>query len=128
MWINQELSKVRYGGVVSTGEIAPTYSHFLCFTVTERTNSLGFFQDNYTEEQEETHRLIESMHDSGLGYRRIASRLNERGILTSRGNKWSSPQFYSVLKRHRERQERLAHIETEYESVWGRMRIEWSKN
>ncbi|MBS01319.1 MAG: hypothetical protein CMQ24_01245, partial [Gammaproteobacteria bacterium] len=52
---------------------------------------------------EETHRLIKSLHDSGLGYRRIAYRLNERGILTSRGNVWSSPQVYSVLKRYRER-------------------------
>jgi len=63
-----------------------------------------------------------------LGYRRIAYRLNERGILTSRGNVWSSPQVYSVLKRYRERQERLARIETKYESVWGRMRVEWCKN
>ena len=50
------------GGVVSTDEITPTYSHFLCLTVTERTNALAFFQDKYTQEQEDTHALILLVH------------------------------------------------------------------
>ena len=83
---------LRYSGIVSTGEIAPSYSHFLCFTVTERTNALAFYQDKYTQEQEDIHALIKSLHEGGLGYRRIAHHLNANGVKTASGNNWSSPQ------------------------------------
>ena len=114
--------------VSSTGEITPRYSHYLCFTVSERTNRLAFHQEKYTTEQEQTHSLIKSLHDSGIGYRKIAQYLNDKGIKTSKGNQWLNTQVYSVLKRYRERQERLKLIETEYPMEWGKMRIEWMKN
>ena len=119
---------VRHGGIVSTGEITPLYSHFLCFTVTERTNALAFYQDKYTQKQEELHALIKSLHDTGLGYRKIAHHLNTNGVKTSRGNNWRPAQVHSVLKRHRERVERKELIKKDYEPVWGRMRVEWMKN
>ncbi|HCQ82577.1 MAG TPA: hypothetical protein DIT66_07100 [Rhodobiaceae bacterium] len=87
--------------MVSTGEITLSYSHFLCFTVTERTNALAFYQDKYPQEQEELRALIKSLHDGGLGYRKIAHHLNANGVKTSRGNNWSPAQIHSVLKRHR---------------------------
>jgi len=114
--------------VSSTGEITPRYSHYLCFTVSERTNRLGFFQEKYSPEQERTHSLIKSLHDGGMGYRKISQYLNQRGIRTSKGNEWLNTQVYSVLKRYRERQERLELIEKEYPTKWGKMHIEWMKN
>ena len=114
--------------VSSTGEITPRYSHYLCFTVSERTNRLAFFHDKYTPEQEQTHSLIKSLHDDGMGYRKIAEYLNQRGVRTIKGNKWLNTQVYSVLKRFRERQERLELIEKVYPIHWGKMHIEWSKN
>ena len=119
---------VRYGRIVSTGEITPLYSHFLCFTVTERTNALAFYQDKYTQEQEGLHALIKSLHEGGLGYRKIAHHLNANGVKTARGNNWSSPQVHSVLKRYRERVERRELIKRYYEPIWGLMRVEWMKN
>ncbi len=115
--IDAALSSLVYdGGVVltgeitslvfSTGEITPRYSHYLCFTVSERTNRLAFFQEKYTPEQEQLHCLINSLHDDGMGYRKIALYLNDKGFKTSTGKDWKNGHVYSVLKRYQERQER----------------------
>ena len=122
-----EITSPEYDGLDPTGEI-PKYSNYLCFTVSIRTNRLGIFQEKYTPQQDELHNLIKSLHDGGMGYRKIAYYLNDRGIRTSKGNSWKNAQVYSVLLRYRERQERLVHIETDYPITWGKMRIEWMKN
>ena len=105
--IDAALSSLVYdGGVVLTGEITSRYSHYLCFTVSERTNRLAFFQEKYTPEQEQLHCLINSLHDDGMGYRKIALYLNDKGFKTSTGKDWKNGHVYSVLKRYQERQER----------------------
>jgi hypothetical protein len=45
-----------------------------------------------------------------LGYRKISHYLNEKNILTERGNRWESNYVYSVLKRYKERQNRIRNI------------------
>ena len=84
--------------------------------------------DKYSEEQEQIHNLIKSLHDSGLGYGKISQILNEKNIKTSKGNTWKNTQVYSVLKRYRERQERLELINKVYEPEWGKIEIRWEKN
>ena len=65
------------------------YSHFLYFKVSQRTNRFVYpNNDRYTIEQEELHTKIKSLHDSGLGYRRIAKYLNDKGITTFKGHSW----------------------------------------
>ena len=62
-----------------TGDLTNKYITYLCFTVKHRTNSLVHYQsDKYSEEQEHTHNLIKSQHESGLGYRKISNILNEK--------------------------------------------------
>jgi hypothetical protein len=73
-------------------------------------------------------RLIKSLYDSGLGYRKISHYLNERGITTHRGKKWGGNNVYSVLKRHQERETRLEIMEREYEPEWGTMKVIWERN
>ena len=113
--------------VDSTGEItSPIFSHYLCFSVKVRTNKFVYQQlEKYTPEQEELHDKIKSMYDSGMSYRRITKHLNKKGILTHKGNKWgiTGNSVYSVLKRHRERLERIAYRDKEYEPVWSRMKV-----
>tara|TARA_Y100000589_G_C26814723_1_gene491373 strand:- start:27 stop:239 length:213 start_codon:yes stop_codon:yes gene_type:complete len=58
-----------------------------------------------------------------MGYRKISHYLNDRGITTSKGNRWQNTQVYSVLKRYKERLERRDFIEQDYEPVWGRMEV-----
>ena len=45
-----------------------------------------------------------------MGYRKIAKYLNEQGIKTVRGNTWKNTQVFSVLKKYRERQERIQNV------------------
>ena len=63
-----------------------------------------------------------------MGYRRISHYLNERGIKTNLGKKWTNSLVFSVLKRFRQRQERLELIEKEYPQKWEKMKIRWEKN
>ena len=46
----------------------------------------------------------------GLGYRRIAQRLNMDGVLTPRGKTWHPSSVYSLIKKRRIRDERLNHV------------------
>ena len=117
---------LRHGGVVPNCELTSTnnpYSHYICFTISVRTNKLQHYQNRYTERQEETHSLIKFLHDGGMGYRKISHYLNDRGITTSKGNRWQNTQVYSVLKRYKERLERRDFIKQDYEPVWGRMEV-----
>ena len=84
--------------------------------------------DRYSEEQENTYKLIKSLRDEGLGYRKISKILNDKGIKTSKGNTWTNAKVFSVIKRFRERQERLDLLNREYEPVWGKMEVRSKRN
>ena len=71
---------------------------------------------------------IKSLHQSGLGYRKIAHQLNAERITTHQGNKWEGKNVYSVIKRHKEREGRLDFINKEYEPEWSKMEVRWEKN
>ena len=77
----------------------------------------------YSKQQKENHDLIQSLREKGLGYRKISKILNNKGIKTSRGTTWTNTKVFSVLKRFREREERLELINKEYEPEWGKMEI-----
>ncbi len=106
--------------IISTDEITfLKYSHYLCFTVTVRTDKFVLKQNEiYSLEQEKIFPKIKSLHQSGLGYRKIAHKLNTENITTHKGKKWGCNNVNSVLKRHKEREERLEFINKKYEPVW----------
>ena len=107
-----------------TGEI--TSSFFLCFSVQVRTNQFVYKPlEKYTPKQQEIHDKIKSMKDSGMSYRQISKYLNENNIPTHTGKKWglSGNSVYSVLKRHKERIDRIACRDKKYEPVWSKMKI-----
>ena len=56
---------------LSSCDLTKRFSVYLNFTGTCRTNLLVYKRE-LTSRQEEIYELIKSMHDSGLGYRRIA--------------------------------------------------------
>ena len=82
----------------------------------------------YSKHQQENYDLIKSLQKEGLGYRKISKLLNERGIKTSKGNTWTNTKVFSVLKRYKEREERIELINKEYEPEWGKMEVRWEKN
>ena len=98
----------------------------LCFSVSTQYNNCLPVQNptRYSDEQIETHRLIKSLKDSGLGYRRVAHELNRQGRTTHTGKDWGSAYVYAVLKRHREHMERKELRERKYPLVYSNMWVE----
>ena len=97
--------------------------------MTIRTNKFAIKQNKkYSAEQEKLFQKIKSLHQSGLGYRKIAHKLNSENIRTHRGKEWGCNNVYSVLKRHKEREKRLEFINKKYEPVWSKMEVKWEKN
>ena len=110
--------------VDSTGEI--TFTDFLCFSVQVRTNQFVYKPlEKYTPKQQEIHDKIKSMKDSGMSHRQITKYLNQHNIPTHTGKRWGETgnSVYSVLKRHKERIDRIAYGDKKYEPVWSKMTI-----
>ena len=128
--LNCKLKTVSHSGIISTDEITfPKYNHYLCFSVTVRTNKFALKQnEKYSPEQEKIFKKIKSLHQSGLGYRKIANKFNAENITTYMGKKWEFNNIYSVLKRHKEREDRLEFTNKEYEPVWGKMEVKLLMN
>ena len=123
-----EITSSKNDGVVLIDEI-PKYSHYLCFTVSVKTNKFALKNNNkYSPEQEKLFQKIKSLHNSGLGYRKISHYLNDKGIFTNKGKKWGGNNVYSVLKRHKEREDRIEYVNKEYEPEWSKMEVKWEKN
>ena len=113
------------GQYFSNGE----YSNYLFYEVSKRFNNLLPEQNptRYSENQLTIFRPVQSLHKDGLGYRRIAKVLNERGLTTEEGHLWKNRNVYSVLKRYSERQDRLKFRRKKYPLVRGRMWMEFIK-
>ena len=60
-----------------------------------------------------------------MGYRKISHYLNEQGIKTPKGNLWGGNNVHSVLKRNRERLQRLETLKFESELEYGKMELVW---
>ena len=106
------------------------YSYYLRFDVSVQFNNLNpqYNASKYSKEQEETRKLIQSLHGSGMGYRKISHYLNERNIKTIKGNKWKNTTVHSVLKRYRERQYRIKLRNERYKPIRTEMWLEYCKS
>ena len=51
--------------------------------------------------------IIKSLHKSGLGYQRIVYHLNAKNLKTYTGKEWKGNYVYAVLKRYKEREQKL---------------------
>lgn len=79
---------------------------YLCFTVTLKTSRLHVVP--YSDYQQFLHDTIKKLHDSGMGYRKIAEWLRDRDYKTPRGKRFYNNHVFSILKRMRQRQERIS--------------------
>ena len=116
--------------MISNGDyFSDEYKQYLCFSVKFSSFNLTHRRNrqNWTDAQQETHDLIKSLHDGGMGYRKIAQYLNERDIKTARGNSWKNTQVFSVLKRYRQRQNREEVREIPSDIEFGKMELVWIK-
>ena len=80
------------------------------------------YKRELTSRREEIYDLIKSMHDSGLGCRRVAKKLHNMNIKTARGSIFKNNNVFAVIKRYEERQVRLREERNrKYEHKWGKM-------
>ena len=111
-------NKVHHSGVVSNGcdEFHRNdVDVFFCFEMVLTTRNL--IVAPYSDYQTELHDIIQNLQDEGLGYRKIAVWLNENGYKTPRGKKFFHTHVFSILKRKRQRDERLnREVEREYKN------------
>ena len=101
------------------------------FQSSRKNQQISLFPDQQI--QTRTTRIadyIKSLHDSGMSYRRITKLLNKKGIKTHTGKEWGETgnSVYSVLKKYRQREERLELLNREYELEWGTMEVKWERN
>ena len=121
---------ISHRGVSRNGDyFSDEYKQYLCFSVEFSSFNLTHRRNrqNWTDAQQETHDLIKSLHDGGMGYRKIAQYLNEQDIKTARGNSWKNTLVFSVLKRYRQRQNREEVSETPSDIEFGKMELIWIK-
>ena len=100
------------------------YSQYLCFNIIIGSNKLIPYKE-YSKVQQQNYELIKELHESGLGYRRIAAHLNVIEIKTKKGNLWKHNNVYSVVKKYKEKQKRIILINKKYKIVIGKMKLEW---
>ena len=121
----------RYSRVVLSGENSePKYSNYLCFVVSVQTNKLmsEYGGIGYSYSQQETYDLIKSLHDGGLGYRRIAHHLNLKNIKTLTGKEWSGSLVFAIMKRNKQRVERLTRRNENFAPEISKFEVRWERN
>ncbi len=105
------------------------YANYLCFTVSIQFNNLNpqYNINRYTDKNHQLYLLIQSLRDKGWSYRRISKHFNERGVRTPNNKEWglTGNSVYSVLKRYKEREERLELRNKKYQPVRSKMWIEY---
>jgi len=113
-------------GVVLSGEnFSPKFTDYLVFVVTSQTNKLmsEYGHVGYSDAQQASHDIIKSLHNDGLGYRRIAQTLNQRGHKTPMGKEWKGNHVFAILKRNRERTDRLLKRDQTFEPVFSKFKV-----
>ena len=119
------LNSVRYSGVSENSLFftKKTFIRYIYFNVKIRCNNLisEQYPNRFSEKKYSRYRLIKTLRDNGLGYRRISAYLNEKGFNTENGYIWKPNYVYSVLKRFKERQERIKFRNKKYEPIFSKM-------
>ena len=119
--MKDRLNLVRYGRVISNGAFF-RQKITVEFTLVHRTNKLIPLKQ-LTKRQIAIHKLIQFMHEEGMGYRRISNFLNRSCIKTHTNKTWSSSKVHSNLKRMQERKERITFKNKTYPTTIKKFRI-----
>tara|TARA_A100000164_G_C21673775_1_gene660904 strand:- start:417 stop:776 length:360 start_codon:yes stop_codon:yes gene_type:complete len=96
------LSEIGLYGLTSYYDVTP----ILQFTITLQSNNL-VPEQRYKVRQFITYELIRTLKEDGLGYKKISEKLNSWGIKTERGKTWFPSSVSSLLKRNKERTDRI---------------------
>ena len=99
---------------------------FPCLSFDLKLTSQNLVSPVYSSYQQSLYDKITSLREKGMNFVQIANWLNEKGITTHQGKTWgeSGNSVYSVIKRNKEREERLRVKEQQFEPVYSKMWIE----
>ena len=122
-------NEISHSGVSFNGQDGYVLSGsvpYLCFTTITQSNDL-IYLPVYSVRQNILYLLIRYLYEKrGMGYRKISTWLNRSGIKTQRGKKFSNGSVYSVLKRKKERDNRIKNIrQRQFKFILKDMRIEY---
>ena len=79
-----------------------------------------YFQDRYSDKQQQLFELVNHLHQEGLGYRRISQYLNQQGHKTQTDKDFTPQGVYFIIKRNLERQQRLELIDSDEKLHYGK--------
>ena len=110
--------------------LSEEYKQYLTFSVEISTNTLitQYSKHLWSDEQEHTHKRINSLHDSGKGYRTIAKLLNAEGSRTAKNKEWKNSNAYEVLTRYAESEACLEQQSYTFEMKFSKLKLEWLKD
>ena len=97
-----------HGRIVSNGCVIPSdngVDNYFCFEMVLRFKSSPVRP--YSEYRQFLATTIEDLRDEGLGYRKIAQWLREKGYKPPRGKQFYGNHVYSILKRKQQQDTRL---------------------
>ncbi len=103
------------------------YKQYVTFSVEINTNTLitQCSKHFWSDEREQMHNHIKSLHDSGKGSRAIAKLLNAEVSRTTKNIEWKNSNVHSVVKRYAERQARQSYTS---EMKFSKIKLEWLKD
>ena len=81
----------------------------------------------YSNSPKKTHDLIKSFHKSGLGYRRIEYHLNAKNLKTYTGKKGKGNHVYAILKRYKEKEQKLTLEQEVFKLEISKYEVRWEK-
>ena len=99
------------------------------FEVSQRFDNLIPEQNpnGYSEKQLKTYRLVNSLYQKGLGYRKISKYLNSINVKTYTERTWTGSLVYSVMKRFKQRQKRLKQRNRRYQIFRSKMIMKFER-
>ncbi|MDA9181129.1 recombinase family protein [Gammaproteobacteria bacterium] len=113
----------RHCRVEQGGDTAKRIIDNVTWTVSFKTYKLIYFQEKYTEKQQQLFDLVIHLKNEGMGYRKIAKYLNGMGHKTHTGKTFTPSSIQFIIKRNKERIQRKKLIETEEVLTYSNFKI-----
>ena len=120
---NHRRTSFRHCRVEQGGDTAKRIIDNVTWTVSFKTYKLIYFQEKYTEKQQQLFDLVIHLKNEGMGYRKIAKYLNGIGHKTHTGKVFTPSSIQFIIKRNKERIQRKALIETKEKLTYSNFKI-----
>ena len=120
---NHRRTSFRHCRVEQGGDTAKRIIDNVTWTVSFKTYKLIYFQEKYTEKQQQLFDLVIHLKNEGMGYRKVAKYLNGMGHKTHTGKTFTPSSIQFIIKRNKERIQRKALIETKEKLTYSNFKI-----